>query len=500
MIRKMLSQRHALPRVVLHNFRADQHPPTGKNLPFEPNVVGDDCFSVVEFHTTTGKLSKRPVSQGIASVKIYQDPGFQDNPYSLNEKLAKLEQQASEILRLANRALEQKEALKFSLQRKNILLRFLFLMRYRNEGSFDRLYNSTLQDYSGGDKGDLISYMKSKGFNTPRQVWFDTLRAFLDIELDENNHWIRNIGTTVYFYDAGLFIDYFLHQTMAFCRPKGTDNRFLLTGNAYSVRDGAKSLNLDPAQWNADADKNHLSFATISPKLIIILKHPPIGLPSETKRDPESVKTLFMLDDIFSSEKCVSRLRNLPIERSNVSYLDDSDTQEIRSRLLKKDEFYFRCFTLSSKDVYAINEMFLDKVWGESSIFFNNSSVMKLIREAYLPSLRVRLEARRGNSGERDRFVSKEMLRYFADPISTSQGGSQSKFLSQEERKLQARPLKTEKAIHEDKKAARWMYLYLLIWPPMCILIMVWAMIRFLGFLNQLSLFLNSKISEFLAS
>lgn len=45
------------------------------------------------------------------------------------------------------------------------------------------------------DRERMLAYMDSKGFKKPRDVWFDNLRQFLDLEMDPEKSWMGTIKT-----------------------------------------------------------------------------------------------------------------------------------------------------------------------------------------------------------------------------------------------------------------------------------------------------------------
>lgn len=108
------------------------------------------------------RTTQRPVSQENAVIDLYKDPAFSGNPYHLEEKFARLEQQAAQILKVACETFDRNETLVLSRRRKDVLRKFLFLMKYRNEVFFERFNHETISEYDRHDKKVLTLYEKER--------------------------------------------------------------------------------------------------------------------------------------------------------------------------------------------------------------------------------------------------------------------------------------------------------------------------------------------------
>jgi hypothetical protein len=124
------------------------------------------------------------VSTEFALIDMYRDPSFDQNPSYLEEKLTKLESQASDII---YRVYEQfSRGLVLELKRSELknLRKFLFLMKYRNSGMFDRYDHDNINDYQADDRIRMLDYIRFRNFEKPREVWFDNLRQILELKID----------------------------------------------------------------------------------------------------------------------------------------------------------------------------------------------------------------------------------------------------------------------------------------------------------------------------
>lgn len=379
------SQRHHfIPRFILRNFKAEQQPPAGPiQTPQKAKSKAQKRdFLVNKIDLSIQQTTQRPISQENAVKNLYRDSSFIDNPYHLEEKFGRLEQQAAEILQEACKTFSRNETLVLSRQRKDVLRKFLFLMKYRNKGFFERFNHDTISGYERYDKEDLMKYMKEKGFKSPRDVWFYNLRVFLDIELDVDNQWIDCIKKQAYPEDAELFEVHVRNQFITFCQPEWPQDEFILTENAYGVFEGPSSFNND--QWDSIIATEYHNFAPVSPKLMIVLRSCLLASPTE-EGAPEVAAEHELWNAIHRNihacpEEATSILHDLPIKRCTNSY---SQQMQSSPKLSIQDAFFFQCFRLSSAHVHLINEIFLEEAWKSSSIIYRSETSLRIALETY---------------------------------------------------------------------------------------------------------------------
>lgn len=177
--------------------------------------------------------------------------------------------------------------------------------------------------------------MRKKGFKSPRDVWFDNLRVFLDIELDVDNKWIDYISRQAYCEDAKLFEIHVRNQFITFCQPELSQDEFILTENAYGVFEGPSSFNVDATgnQLGPRIATEYHNFAPISPQLMIISRGCLLASPTE-EGAPEFAAEHELWNEIHRSlhacpEEATSILHNLPIKRCTNSYSNRMDGSNI---------------------------------------------------------------------------------------------------------------------------------------------------------------------------
>ena len=111
-------------------------------------------------------------------------------------------------------------------------------MKYRNSGMFNRYNHDSIDEYQEDDRERMLSYMESNGLKRPRDVWFDNLRGFLDLEMDPARSWMHTFETQIYPDDDMMMKLHLTWSFIAFCEPVDPADEFLLTQNAYSIFEG----------------------------------------------------------------------------------------------------------------------------------------------------------------------------------------------------------------------------------------------------------------------
>lgn len=386
---------HFIPRFILRQFAPTTQPPAvpiasrgkkskngkGKGRP-------DSLINILDLRQS--KLTQRPVSIEYSLPDMYRDPGFEENPNHLEDKLAELESKASDILHRArnNFFCHSKDPV-FKLKRhdKNILRKFLFLMRYRNKGFFDRYNHDRIETYDSDDQDTMREYMKTKGFTQPRDVWFDNLRGILDLNMDTGSSWTERILQELYPDDARWFILHLEFNYMAFCQPESSEQEFILTENAYCVFEGPSNpgLRLESGAVTPGIYTEWHNFAPVSPRLVIVLRS--IFLPPLVGELPDAARNLFQ--DIYSAARARhlypdaagSMLQGMPIQKCAVEYKNARDSN---FQVHKDDIFIFRCIKLSPIHVSKINNIFLEEADCTSSIIYHSEAIFKQSIECYL--------------------------------------------------------------------------------------------------------------------
>jgi hypothetical protein len=197
---------------------------------------------------------------------------------------SKLENNAAVIITKVKKSFEASEK-HVSLMRKerDILRKFLLIMRYRKPGTQNRFSMDNAEEYVGDDKELFIEYMRRKGFKKPIEVWLDNIKAMLEIKMDIGTGWEEELGNTSYPLDAIWFVLHTKTFYISFCTPSDPGDEFLMTQNGYGIYEGPVSIvtNRETAEDEVIAYTEFHTFAHISPRLTIVLRSSLLPLVAE---------------------------------------------------------------------------------------------------------------------------------------------------------------------------------------------------------------------------
>ncbi|KAL2839030.1 hypothetical protein BJX68DRAFT_259011 [Aspergillus pseudodeflectus] len=375
---------HFIPRFILRKFAPADQPPAWPAASSKRKPRGRD-FLVNKIDVESSILTQRPVSTEFALVDMYRDPGFDENPYHLEEKLSRLESKASDIINKAAETFARTPVLSLKRPEVDTLRKFLFLMKYRNGGMFERYNHDDAQDYDSDDRPRMLRYMDAKGFSKPRDVWFDNLRHMLDLEMDPHRNWRGTLREQIYPDDALMFEFHLLHSYMAFCQPANGDEEFLLTENAFGVFEGPSSERHDilAGKKQAVVYTEYHNFAPLAPRLIIILRSGILPYPGDSGNYTE-IRQLFaaaVKSAHIHPDQAGSVLEDLPVRPCKKIY--HSPRIDSPASFNANDEFKFLCFKLSTAHISTINNIFLEEAYQTSSIVYHSRTALQAAIERY---------------------------------------------------------------------------------------------------------------------
>lgn len=395
---------HFVPRFILRNFAHPFEPPNtpegsrkrGKRKWKKGYYPGDLVLHTINLAGTTGELAEAPVSHAFGLTDMYRDFAKAANQHHIEEQLSVLESLAAQITTRIRKEYEagKQEVWLSRLERDN-LRRFLFIMKYRNTGSHKRFYHQTAEDYSGGDKEELVQYMREKGYQKPVDVWLDSIKAILEMEMDPERKWIDKLRERMFPADANWAIAHMQMMYLAVCTPSSQDGEFLLTENAYSIYEGPVSYQVDPNTGESVMKcytEFHV-FAPVSPKLIIVLRSVLLPAPEEDLNDGirEWRAMMYKMNagQHNNPSEAGSSLEDLPIARARNSYtrvvngretLADGEDGSLRAN----HKFCFRFFPISTEHVNKINCFMLEESISISTIAFKTQLAARKTLEYYL--------------------------------------------------------------------------------------------------------------------
>jgi hypothetical protein len=237
--------------------------------------------------------------------------------------------------------------------------------------------------------------MREKGYQRPVDVWFDNIKAILELKMDPKREWMQQLLKNIYPDDAMWCITHMQSMYLALCTPSDQDDEFLLTENAYSIHEGPVSSVRDPTTGKmipGPYTEFHL-FAVISPKLMMVLRSSLLPIPEEDSN--ENIKRqrqeMFHLNAIehVDPESVNSFLEDLPVTKARNSY-----TKLVDGKLVLQNgedgsprpyhKFCFRFFQISTEHVNKINCVMLEEAYFSSKIVFKSQLGARKTLEYYL--------------------------------------------------------------------------------------------------------------------
>ncbi|KAK4238550.1 hypothetical protein C8A03DRAFT_14987 [Achaetomium macrosporum] len=396
---------HFVPQFLLNNFSHPYKPDgegprrrkgAGKRKYEKGMYPKDPVVRNLDLLADPPTICEKPVKRILGQMNMYQDtskPTEQQQHVEL--LLSKLEMRASEIFRKITKAFEQKEAgLWLTRTERNLLRKFLFLLKYRGDTFRHRFFHQNPEDYRENDRELLREYMAKHGFKRPVDVWFHNIKAIIELDMDPGRSWQLDLPKRMYPDDAMWFVSHEGFYYMAICTPSDAKDEFILTDNSYNIFEG-------PNHFVKDANSGELGgsaytplheFAPVSPKLMIILRSS--VLPNALEDVDPEVKAFrawqrsLAIDMVYDYE-VTSLLADLPIEKATNSYTEivDGRISAISGadwKPRKDDRFCFRFFPICSKHVHTINGILLDNAGRCSSVVFESQESFARTLEWYL--------------------------------------------------------------------------------------------------------------------
>ena len=250
---------------------------------------------------------------------------------------------------------------------------------YRNS-SFAERFKKSREDYDSDDREHMLAYMDERGFQTPRDVWFANIRAFLEVELDQD--WpagMADLSRRAYPMDAQWFFMHVQAFFIAFCTPKETCDEFLLTQNVYGVYEGPDS---------AGAWTDYHRFAPLSPKIMIVLRS--LLLPCAGVEDEQGTRQMILeltKKMHLDPKNAGSWLQDIPITRArnNYSKVVNGKVEPLPTKMSRdKHVFYFPFFPLDDEHVQKINMICLENAYDTLAIVYKSAESLRIALEFYL--------------------------------------------------------------------------------------------------------------------
>ena len=309
----------------------------------------------------SGVLDFAKVGRSYGIPDMYKDVDH-ERAYHVKELLSKLESDAAIIYhRIKN--VHQSGKSNFSITRKerNILRKFLFVMKYRSHKFWSK-YTGTIDAYEYSDRNRLIEFLKERSITDLRQVWLRNLEVIIRTEIDVDGEWLQTIGREMFGGDADMYVFHMSESYMAFCEPQSSEDEFILTDNGFGIFEGPvvyDTINLRSTGADGSpprvGDPRYTEFhklAPLSPRLILVLR-------SNFLRDEPIWKRRKEISNQFSVQPgAVSLLQDLPIKPPKIHYWLPGKSKPVHTL---EDEFSFEIHKVKTEQIHVINGLMLQE-------------------------------------------------------------------------------------------------------------------------------------------
>jgi hypothetical protein len=297
----MAQYQHYIPQFLLRNFSHPYKPPKekgsknrGRFRAEKGKHRGDKVLNIVDLTSDEPQLLESPVSRWFGQEDMYKDVAdVIKSKEDVEQELSKLESRTAIILQKVKKAHEDSEpGIWLTRVERNMLRKFLFIMKYRGPGFYKKYFSQDPQTYDSEDKHLLRAYMADKGMTMPGDVWLHNLRTILDLDMDAEGNWITKLPELMFPADAGMFIFHVQSSYMAFCTTAEKHNKFILTDQCYNLFEGPtnETFCAKTGKYRGNTYMCYHDFGPVSPKLIIVLRSCLLPEPLEDM-NPKNQKT-----------------------------------------------------------------------------------------------------------------------------------------------------------------------------------------------------------------
>ncbi|KPI43225.1 uncharacterized protein AB675_7168 [Cyphellophora attinorum] len=320
----------------------------------------------------------------------------------IEKLLSGLELAASKIIEKIEHAFSQGTG-SFTITRpdKDLLRRFIFIMTYRSR-KFHQRFSHQQPEYTSNDREQLLEYMRSKGFSSPREVWLEAIRAFIEVDLTqgvlEGVDWLmgRAYPPDVQWLRKNMITTY-----LCFCTPEDADDEFLLPQNAYGVYEGP-TYHENWLDWH--------TFFPIHHRVMIVLRNrflgpfPPSSVGGSEARDVAGREiAMTVLTARFPNKtKARSWLEHMPVTRPSPHYrsvpTQDGEVPTIlvsggvsdaivTSHLVfaeQESTYSFQLHRLPHLFTQRINAIYLEEAIATDTVIYKSANGLRRALEWYL--------------------------------------------------------------------------------------------------------------------
>ncbi|KAJ4289800.1 hypothetical protein N0V90_011131 [Kalmusia sp. IMI 367209] len=395
---------HYIPQFILRNFSHQYNPPHSNSKKASRRrknkktklYPGDPVINIIDLKDEVPQLSESPVKRIFGLTDMYRDISNASDYNFLEKEIGRIESQVSSIIADIKKAFEGgMTGFSMSRSQRDLLRKFLFIMKYRGPGFYRRFHGDESGEYNEDDAVQFKLYMQERGYRKPVDVWFKSIKTILDLKLDLEGRWKKELPLRIYPDDARWFIAHMEWYFLAFCTPSDPSDEFILTENCYNVHEGPNStaLNFKTGEYEVVSWTSYHEFSPVTPRLMLILRS--ALLPQEEEDANENIKTwrsnMYELNRSFHTDPAAAKsiLEDLPLKKPQNSYTEilphgiqllPGEDGSLRSN----HRFTFPFFKINPIQVQRVNCILFDNARLTSAIGFNSEASLKRSLEYYL--------------------------------------------------------------------------------------------------------------------
>ncbi|KAK4066127.1 uncharacterized protein Triagg1_8195 [Trichoderma aggressivum f. europaeum] len=355
----------------------------------------DPTVNRVDLSSETPEVIEIPVKRILGKTDMYRDTNKPSAEQQHVEMMfGDVESRTSRIIRNITKAFNEGDrGIWLTRGERNLLRKFLFLMKYRGPTFYGRYNHETASGYDANDRERMLEYMRKKGFERPIDVWFDNIKTIIELDMDDELDWISELPERMYPDDARWAISHCESMFMAICTPSKAQDEFILTDNCYHVFEGPNQCMVNPetGELQDGAWTNFHEFAPVSPKLMIVLRSFLLPSPEEdslpgVKAEKDMLWSLVV--ERFHGSDVDSTLADLPIAKPDNNYTyRENDVLQFRDEVFSRQphhKFFFNFFPIDTHHVNKIHCVFLDNASSCTSVIFQSKESFRQTLEWYL--------------------------------------------------------------------------------------------------------------------
>ncbi|KAF1947455.1 hypothetical protein EJ02DRAFT_507895 [Clathrospora elynae] len=378
---------HFIPRFILNNFSHGNSSPWDSSSKIDQKskiYFGEQMLRIINLKNEVPKITVSPVKRTFGMMDMYLDASNTADHHFLEKELSKLESKAASTIAHIKKVFDSgKVSFSMSRDQRDLLRKFLFIMKYRGPNFHERFHGDESGKYNKDDMNSFGRYMQENGFINPVDVWHKSIQTILNLKMDVEGKWKETLLASIYPDDAKWFIMHTEMFFLAFCTPDNPNDEFILTENCYNVHEGpnATGFNSNTSEYEVVSWISYHEFSPITPKLMLVLRS--FLLPNDEEDANEHMKK--WRDDLYQASTrshadpatAKSILEDLPVKKARNSYsqitaggiqlLPNEDGSRRSSH-----QFTFSFFKINKDQVYRINSILLENAHLTSAIAFSS--------------------------------------------------------------------------------------------------------------------------------